>query len=124
MLPDATESKRVACIGDEEHISRADRGSGGGVFVIPTNPSVAVPLTLKLENCRVCFPDRSALDMKIRNIISRSVAVSTGDQSAEFQVLSRSIKIGMCDPECISFRTLEIYFIITFFGFLHSSTNY
>lgn len=117
MLPDATESRHLSCIGDEEHIVNAVRGSGGGVFVIPTNPSVAVPLALKLSNCRVHFPDRSALDTKIRNALARSMAVSIGDQSSDVQVLSRSLKIGKYKSlDCYNFICYQLYSIVACFS--------
>ena len=109
MLTDATEPRQVACIGDEEQIIRAARGEGGGVFVIPTNPSVAAPLTLKLENCRVHFPDRSALDTKIRTMVTRNVALSTGDQSSDIQVVARSLKIGMFEMLLRRYITFNLY---------------
>ena len=51
-LPNTTEMRDLCCIGDEEFIVPGVRG---GVFLIPTSPSIMIPMTLNLSDCQVRY---------------------------------------------------------------------
>ena len=83
-LPVSTETKQLACIGDEEIIEK------NNVACIPTKPSVAIPLTLRVNDCDVFIPDRAAFENRLVSSVAKSLA-----STLDAQIISRTLKIGL-----------------------------
>lgn len=89
-LPGMSKQKSICCIGDEELVKG---GRDGGVFVIPTSPSVAIPVTLNLLDCQVRIPNRSTYEGKVRTCIAKNMNTLLSEDD-EVKILSRTLKIG------------------------------
>lgn len=68
-------------------------GRDGGVFVIPTSPSVAIPITLNLLDCQVRIPNRNTYEGKVRTCIAKNMNALLSEDD-EVKILSRTLKIG------------------------------
>ena len=88
--PGSSSQKYVSCIGDEEIILG---GRDGGVFLVPTSPSITIPITLQLADCQVHIPGRFSLEERVKAVIARSIA-AVMDEKEEVKIISRSLKIG------------------------------
>lgn len=86
MLPNSTTSTSIACIGEEQY-----NLSKKGVVVVPSRPVVAMPLSLKVEECYFYIPDRIAVETRMRNAVLKSLGLGTNN---EIRILSRTLKIG------------------------------
>jgi hypothetical protein len=91
-LPDTTMQRELCCIGDEELVVQGTRG--GGVFLIPTSPFIAIPITLNMSDCQVHIPDRFNVEARVRATVARNMAAASKDVGEEAQIISRTLKIG------------------------------
>lgn len=88
--PGLSTQKYICCIGDEELVIG---GRDGGVFLIPTSPSITIPITLQLSDCQVHIPGRFSLEERVKAIIAKNIAAVI-DEKEEVKIISRSLKIG------------------------------
>jgi hypothetical protein len=88
-LPGMTSQKALCCIGDEELVIG---GRDGGVFLIPTSPSIMSPTTINISDCQVHIPGRVALESRVKGMIATNVAAVLDRD--EVRILSRTLKIG------------------------------
>ena len=95
VLPGSTEPREVTCIGDTEVVVNKSKASGGGVYLIPANPSLAIPFTLNIENCQLLIPNRLSLESKIRSMLVKTISTGGRPVAEESQILSRVLKIGI-----------------------------
>lgn len=92
--PGFTGHKEISCIGDAEIIVQ---GRGGGVHLVPTSPSIGIPITLSISDCQIYIPERAVLEDRMRKTILRNMvgAVdSNGNDKREVKIISRILKIG------------------------------
>jgi hypothetical protein len=101
--------KKICCIGDEEIVIQGNRG--GGVFLIPTSPSIAIPITLIMSDFQVHIPDRFALEARVRATIGKNMA-AVQDATEEAQIISRVLKIGESNKGSILYAFLFLFNII------------
>jgi hypothetical protein len=94
--PGLSTQKYICCIGDEELVIG---GRDGGVFLIPTSPSITIPITLQMSDCQVHIPGRFSLEERVKAIIAKSIAAVI-DEKQEVKILSRSLKIGEASELC------------------------
>ena len=88
-LPGMTSPKSLCCIGDEELVIG---GRDGGVFLIPTSPSIMSPTTISITDCQVHVPGRVLLEARMKSMIATNVAAVLDKD--EVRILSRTLKIG------------------------------
>ena len=88
-LPGVTTQKALCCIGDEELVIG---GRDGGVFLVPTSPSIMSPTTIHISDCQVHIPGRVALESRVKGMIATNVAAVLDKD--EVRILSRTLKIG------------------------------
>ena len=88
-LPGMTSQKSLCCIGDEELVIG---GRDGGVFLIPTSPSIMPPTTITISDCQVHIPGRVVLEARVKAMIATNVAAVLDKD--EVRILSRTLKIG------------------------------
>ena len=81
------ETKLIACIGDEERVEGKNN-----IVCIPTKPSVAIPLSLKISGFDVFIPDRAAVENRMVTSVAKNLAAING---ADAQIISRTLKIGL-----------------------------
>lgn len=95
-LPGMTSQKSLCCIGDEELVIS---GRDGGVFLIPSSPSIMSPTSISISDCQVHIPGRVALESRVKAMIATNVAAVLDRD--EVRILSRTLKIGKLSVESI-----------------------
>jgi hypothetical protein len=86
---DSTESKNIACIGDELRVD--DRG----VTLLPVrNPVLAIATTFKIANCQLNISNRDKLELKLIKSLSKDLVDDSENDSKKAQIISRVLKIG------------------------------
>ena len=90
--PGLTGQKEISCIGDAEVVVQ---GRGGGVFLVPTSPSIGIPITLNMTDCQIHIPGRGMLEERIKSTILKNIGgVVNGNEKRDVQIISRLLKIG------------------------------
>ena len=80
----------ILYIGDEELVKE---GRNGGVFLIPSSPLISIPLTLSMSDCLVHIPNRTSVEERIKESISKNIT-AVKEEGVEVQIISRTLKIG------------------------------
>ena len=97
-----TRTQSLACLGDEGSID------GKYVLTLPANPKVCIPSSFVLKELELFVPNRSDLERRMLNSISKSLISFDGD-GAPAQVLSRKLKIGVHNGHTILGGELQAY---------------
>lgn len=85
-LPDATTPTAISCIGEEQYTLGKK-----GVVIVPSRPVVAMPLSLKVEECYLYIPSRLEMETRLRAAVLKNLGLGTNN---EIRILSRNLKIG------------------------------
>jgi hypothetical protein len=84
--PEATRERMVACIGDEEIISKTN-----GVLCIPVAPELAPAIVVKISNAQVLLPNRNKLERRMLDSFARKLVASKEAP----KIVSRTLKVGL-----------------------------
>lgn len=100
--PWSTKIRYLACIGDESRLDKKKE-----TYIVPANPFLVPPITLKLANVQIIIPKRNVLEAKMNEAYRRSLSSSASAvnvEKANMQILSRNLMIGI-----LKFRPANLY---------------